>query len=243
MYLKRKRSESELSTSTTSTFDSPPRFGCFTPPSTDVCMGTGNFTFMAETPASPLSRFDNNNNNNISFPRVSGRTMKRFRDNRPSEQDVHERTLNILYAAQKQQTPTQSHGTYVAHQRPHHAPTAAQPGSSSQQPDLHSFWNLPSRPSAPPVSCLPPTNIETPTDCEDCGQMLCGDDGMMDMDDMSSMGGTSCSVCGKHVCSHCSITNLGEQRRCLGCAGTTQRTGASMRNTSTWATGMANWLC
>lgn len=31
--------------------------------------------------------------------------------------------------------------------------------------------------------------------------------------------GTSCGACGKPVCSHCSITNLGEQRRCLTCAG------------------------
>lgn len=246
MYLKRKRSESELSTSTTSTFDSPPRFG-FAPPTTDVCMDTGNFIFVAESPASPLSRFGNNKN--ISFPRVSGRTMKRFRDSRPSEEDVHQRTLNILYAAQKQQAPTQSHGTHAVHQRPHHLPTAAQPGPSSssfpssQQPDLHSFWNLPSRPSAPQVACMPPTSIETPTDCEDCGQMLCSDDGMMDVDDASGMGGTSCGACGKHVCSHCSITNLGEQRRCLGCAGPAQRTRGSMRNASTWATGLANWLC
>ncbi|KAK5631530.1 hypothetical protein RRF57_007244 [Xylaria bambusicola] len=86
MLLKRKRSESELSTSTTSTFNSPPRVNCFSPESTDVSMD--DFTFTAHYPVSPLSRFSNKNLH------VPGRTMKRLRDNRPSEHEVHRKFVS-----------------------------------------------------------------------------------------------------------------------------------------------------
>ncbi|TRX88784.1 hypothetical protein FHL15_010354 [Xylaria flabelliformis] len=234
MQLKRKRSESELSTSTTSTSNSPSRFGFISPQSTDVSMDTDSFAFTANFPVSPLFRFGNKN---INFPRVPGRTMKRFRDNRPSENEVHQRTINMLYAAQRQQDQPQPHDT-----RPLQ-PVAAQPGPSSHQTNLHSFWNLPSRPSAPPAACLPPTTTDAPTECEDCGLNLGGDgDCMMDVDDVSGAGGASCGACGKYVCSHCSITNIGEQRRCLGCAGTTTRTGGAVR-ANPWARSMSSWLC
>ncbi|GAW21117.1 hypothetical protein ANO14919_106340 [Xylariales sp. No.14919] len=241
MQLKRKRSESELSTSTASTFNSPTRFSSFSPQSIDVSMDTDSFAFTANFPASPLSRFGNKA---LHFPHVPGRTMKRMRDNRPSENEVHQRTLNMLYSAQRQQT----HRKFTDSQPLHHVPVAAQPvppSSSSHQANLHSFWNLPSRPSAPPAVCLPPTTMDSPTECEDCGQELGGDDEgmMMDVDDMSDTRGSSCGACGKHVCSHCSITNLGEQRRCLACAGTTTRAGGGARTTVPWAKGMSNWLC
>ncbi|KAI0868183.1 hypothetical protein GGS24DRAFT_483109 [Hypoxylon argillaceum] len=246
MQLKRKRSESELSTSTTSTFNSPPRFGSFSPQSIDVSMDTDSFGFTTDFPVSPLSRFSNKT---LQFPHVPGRTMKRFRDNRPTEREVHERTLNMLYAAQRQQPSTQPHDTHTSNQLQHNVPTAAQPGpssssASSHQTSLHSFWNLPSRPSATTAAYLPPTSVDTPTECEDCGQSLGSDsdDMMMDVDSLSGAEGAGCGTCGKHVCSHCSITNLGEQRRCLGCAGTT-RAGNSGRNAVSWARGMSNWLC
>ncbi|KAH8161040.1 hypothetical protein CIB48_g7196 [Xylaria polymorpha] len=213
MQLKRKRSESELSTSTTSTFNSPRRFGSISPPSADVSMDTDNFAFTANFPVSPLSRFSNEN---LHFPHVAGRTMKRFRDNRPSEREVHQRTLNMLFAAQRQQNPSQPH---EMSQPQHHVPVGAQPGPSSSlspshQTSLHSFWNLPSRPSASAES-LPSITVDTPTECEDCGQNFGGDDddAMMDVDDISAPEGSSCGACGKHVCSHCSITNIGQQRR------------------------------
>ncbi|KAI0410144.1 hypothetical protein F4802DRAFT_593013 [Xylaria palmicola] len=237
MQLKRKRSGSELSTSTTSTFDSPPRFGSFSP------MDSGNFTFGANLPVSPLSRLGSKN---AHFPHVPGRTMKRFRDNRPSQHEVHQRTLNMLYAAQRHQ-PRE---TRLEDHQQDDVPVAAQPGSSaacssSHQTNLHSFWNLPSRPSAPPAACLPPTMVDAPTECEDCGQKLGGDDvdGMMDVDGVLGAEGTSCGACRKHVCSHCAITNLGEQRRCLSCAGTTTRTAGGDRALDSWARGMSDWLC
>lgn len=153
----------------------------------------------------------------------------------------------MLYAAQRRQ----AQGTWTASHQQHHAPVAAHPGppssssSSSQQTNLHSFWNLPSRPSALPAACLPPTTMDTPTECEDCGQKLYGDDEsmMMDVDNTSGTRATSCGGCGKHVCSYCSITNLDEQRRCLSCAGTTSRAGSGARATIPWAGGMSSWLC
>lgn len=77
MQLKRKRSESELSTSTSSSslFSSPPR--------------PGGFAFSFSMDASPTPP------RLLAFARaagpahLSGRTFKRFRDNRPSEDEVH----------------------------------------------------------------------------------------------------------------------------------------------------------
>jgi hypothetical protein len=163
---------------------------------------------------------------------------------------VTERTLNMLYAAQRQQPSAQHHEIHTSNQLQHNVPIPTQPGtssssSSSHQTNLHSFWNLPSRPSAATAACLPPATVDQPTECEDCGQNLGGDDDgmMMDVDDMSGAEGASCGACGKHVCSHCSITNLGEQRRCLGCAGTTTKAGRNNRTAVPWARGMSNWLC
>jgi len=58
--------------------------------------------------------------------------------------------------------------------------------------------------------------------------------------DVDSYGATteghSCGACGKAVCFSCSVSNLGEQRRCLACAG---RKGLVQ---GTRATGMESWL-
>ena len=39
------------------------------------------------------------------------------------------------------------------------------------------------------------------------------------MDDGSRGASYACSECGKHVCHSCAVSNLGEGRRCLDCAG------------------------
>lgn len=72
------------------------------------------------------------------------------------------------------------------------------------------------------------------TTCEDCGAELRGnsdnDDVMMDVvvgDVDGGYGGFgssdgddhTCGACGKAVCFSCSVSNLGEHRRCLVCAG------------------------
>ncbi|KAI1819759.1 hypothetical protein F4861DRAFT_525812 [Xylaria intraflava] len=244
MQLKRKRSESELSTSTASPFSSPSRPDAISP-STATPMEIDTFDFTPNFPVSTLFRFSNQG---LLFPHVPGRTMKRLRDNRPSQHEVHQHTLHMLYAAQRQQPEAPAHKQPAAEQQQQqHTPVAARPGlaPSSHQANLHSFWNLPSCPSASPAECLLPTVIDTPKECEDCGQNLLGADDsmMMDVDDTSDSGGTSCRGCGKHVCSHCSITNLGEQRRCLGCAGTASMTRVgSGAATIPWAQGMSSWL-
>ncbi|ORY55509.1 uncharacterized protein BCR38DRAFT_125410 [Pseudomassariella vexata] len=211
MVLKRKRSESELSSS--SAFSSPSRLDHdATPfPFSFTAMG------MALTSPHPASR--------ASTPsHLPSRTMKRFRDSRPSAEEIHQRTLHMLFSAQAR---TQQNMAQPPTQQPQAA--AAEPTqqhSGSAQVSLHKFWNLPSG-GASPAGSAPPVNnsIYAPTDCEDCGQSLreTADGNTMDMDididGFSAEADTGCGMCGKHVCSHCSITNLGEQRRCLICAG------------------------
>ncbi|KAI0126626.1 hypothetical protein BJ170DRAFT_413577 [Xylariales sp. AK1849] len=213
MYLKRKRSESEFSISSSScassVFSSPPR------PTDHTAM---TFDLTSPSPSRPLS-----SRSTTTSSHLPSRTMKRFRDSRPSDAEVHRKTLDMLFSAAQearpqQQPPVFSHPSLPTQQ--HHA----------AQTSLHTFWNLPSSPnpsSLPPSTSAPP--IDTPITCEDCGQGLRGgaaDDAMdidtsvdVDVDDSSSSAAASCGACGKHVCSHCSITNLGEQRQCLICAG------------------------
>ncbi|XXH05481.1 hypothetical protein Hte_011911 [Hypoxylon texense] len=236
MALKRKRSESELSFSSSSTFGSPTQPGQF-----------ANAMDMDGASASSIRRFSHN----TTPAHLSSRTMKRFRNGRPSDEEVHrkfyawrahhqaasavgspayarpyaERTLNMLYSAQKQ---------HIAHEHQHQQfqldslATQPQPQPATQphsQPEgtqvsLHSFWKLP-KPAAASVPSVP-VSFDQPTSCEDCGQTLRegrDDEDSMDLDGYGGEAETGCMGCGKHVCSHCSITNLGEQRRCLICAG------------------------
>ncbi|KAF6827917.1 orf21 protein [Colletotrichum plurivorum] len=209
MVLKRKRSDSELVTA----FTSPAR--------SDSSIESFDF------PLSP----------SLAFPRafatpshISGRTMKRFRDNRPSEEEVHQRTLNILYSAQQQpeQIPVEA--------SPSPAPEAPVAARRTQK-SLHSFWNIKS--SAPHISEASAPVVDQvalqPTSCEDCGAGLGPSDGSMEVGGGLEVEG-SCGACGRHVCSHCSITNLDEQRRCLRCAGS--RTWAPATTGSGWPASM-----
>ncbi|KAK8122049.1 hypothetical protein PG984_010719 [Apiospora sp. TS-2023a] len=227
MVVKRKHSESELSVSSLSacSFNNSPL-------RTDP--GAFQFDMMKSSlHSSPLK----------SSGHLHSRTMKRFRDSRPSQREVHgkpgpfvpaevprtnnssnaERTLNMLYNAQKHQSHDDVHMQTTPMQL--QSATAPQPHYQQQQAQvsLHNFWNLPNANSASATLSATPTSIATPsidepTDCEDCGQALHDpmDGDSMDVDEATDSG---CGDCGKHVCSHCSITNLGEQRRCLGCAG------------------------
>ncbi|KAK3362039.1 hypothetical protein B0T24DRAFT_640738 [Lasiosphaeria ovina] len=200
MILKRKRSEAELSFS--SAFSSPPRPGS----------SKFNFGEMATSPRpSAPSHLPN-------------RTMKRFRDNRPSDAEVHQHTLQLLYSAQQQQNSAQTQlrpqpETPSSTVRPErHSP------SDHQQRSLHSFWNISvsaSNAGTPLLaSCSPlaPRNISA--GCEDCGAALGnshanGDGITMEVDGCEEH---SCGACGKIICFSCSISNLGENRRCLACA-------------------------
>ncbi|KAI2641095.1 hypothetical protein GGS21DRAFT_502955 [Xylaria nigripes] len=237
MELKRKRSESDFSTSTTSSFNSSFQSGSISPPFADTPM-------RIDSSISPLLHI---NDRKLSFPHVPGRTMKRFRDNRPSEHEVHQRTLDMLYAAQRLPTTASVHKISTAGQQQQHTPVAVQPSLSqtSHQTSLHKFWNLPLCPLTTPPTEFISSMIDAPTECDDCGQKLGGDDdNMMDLDGASESESTSCFACGKHVCSHCSISNIGEQRRCLACAHpvSTTRIGSGA-GTLPLARGMSNWLC
>ncbi|KAI0837594.1 hypothetical protein F5Y06DRAFT_69410 [Hypoxylon sp. FL0890] len=214
MVLKRKRSESELSLSSSSAFSSPARPDPFS--AMDLDTSPIRRTSRGSTPA-----------------HLPSRTMKRFRDSRPSDEEIHQRTLNMLYTAQKQQIANQQLQEQVQmaaltiqpqplpQPRPQNTPVHSQGAQAS----LHSFWKLPSAVAPSTVATNPSVNTlvyDGPVNCEDCGQTLregASDEDAMDVDSFGTGAETGCAACGKHVCSHCSITNLGEQRRCLICAG------------------------
>ncbi|RGP64404.1 orf21 protein [Fusarium longipes] len=181
---KRKRSISELcaSPSSVSSFDSPPRAGNSI---------INPFAIMASTPI-----------------HLHSRTMKKFRDNRPSAEIIHQRTLNMLYSAQNQHQHVE-----IPSENTQAQPQTTRPESTQQS--LHRFWNISSAPSAS-TSTLDQTEL-APSNCDDCGTSLSNSDGM-DVDGFDNED-HSCGACGKHVCFSCSVSNLGEQRRCLQCAG------------------------
>ncbi|RYO87772.1 hypothetical protein DL762_004062 [Monosporascus cannonballus] len=213
MVLKRKRSESGFSVASSSALTSPP---CLFASVMDI-----DFTSPSPSPSRPQSR-------SMAPTHLPGRTLKRFRDSRPSDELIHRRTLNMLYSAaqkqkqqqQQQQWPEEAMAQVQAQpENPHDSGSG-----SGQQTSLHSFWKLPPISAAASSASPPPVDraIYAPTSCEDCGQTLAGEDGggdSMDIDGLNGGEPTSCCACGKHVCSHCSVTNLGEQRRCLRCAG------------------------
>ncbi|KAG9258151.1 uncharacterized protein F5Z01DRAFT_645289 [Emericellopsis atlantica] len=176
MFLKRKRSSSEMCSSTSSSSPSPSR-------------------------ASPMSSMDM-----ASPPGHHGRTMKRLRNSRPSDNLVHQRTLGMLYAGASQQTSSQT-----APIRQSSTPmTDSHPPSANES--LHRFWNIRSAPTPSPSVERRPS---FPTCCDDCGTSLGGGDQGMDVEDTED---PSCIECAKIVCQSCSISNLGAERRCLKCA-------------------------
>ncbi|CAJ0545292.1 Ff.00g087650.m01.CDS01 [Fusarium sp. VM40] len=182
---KRKRSVSELcpSPSSVSSLDSPPRPG-------NALINP--FAIMAAAPI-----------------HLHSRTMKRFRDSRPSAETIHQRTLDMLYSAQNQHQDAE---VPFEHTQPPSETT--QPESNQQS--LHRFWNISSAPSTT-NSNLNQTQL-APSNCDDCGAGLSGGDDGMEIDGLDNED-HSCGACDKHVCFSCSVSNLGEQRRCLQCAG------------------------
>lgn len=147
-----------------------------------------------------------------------------------------EHTLSLLFSAQQNNSP--QFGSLLK-QSP--IPSISQrPESHTQQSSLHAFWRLPhTRQISPPSnSCanwfIAPTSPNIPsfssevTNCEDCdAPLICNDSDAMDIDIMmaiDNMGEAnySCTRCAKPVCSHCSVSNLGRERKCLGCVGRSQ---------------------
>ncbi|ROV91491.1 hypothetical protein VMCG_09441 [Cytospora schulzeri] len=141
-----------------------------------------------------------------------------------------ENTLKMLYQAQHHQPQEPQHHfsppVQAVPMPPPQTPAAAAPVQN--QPSLHSFWKLPAAPKPtsstlfPASSAAPPSidaMVDRPTSCEDCGVGLGGEDATMDDGYGFETFINTCSSCSKAVCFSCSISNLGEQRRCLACAG------------------------
>lgn len=144
------------------------------------------------------------------------------------------RTLNLLYSAQQhqQQHPQVPGQPHLSSSEPV-AMAPALPNATghthrpSQQRSLHSFWNIPSARVPVILETTPSPRMSRSVlgisnSCEDCGADLGGGDGdevMMDVDSYGlESGDHSCGACGKTVCFSCSVSNLGEDRRCLTCA-------------------------
>lgn len=237
MQIKRKRSDSEIST--TSSLLSSPSSGHA------MSMNVDSMDAQINTPALFASR-----------------TRKRHRDNRPDENIIHrtlllrshstikltcyaENTLSLLFSAQQS-----SHNEGQSHVQPINLPPPAFQNlantpviPSPNQSSLHSFWTLPKQRSFSSPSSIDSSNASTPnstptpnhmsyfqpSNCEDCDASLNGSGGdAMDVDQMDVdmvIGGENygCSSCGKQVCRQCAVSNLGAERRCLGCAGQGQR--------------------
>ncbi|RYP24426.1 hypothetical protein DL767_008596 [Monosporascus sp. MG133] len=234
MVLKRKRSESEFSVASSSAVGSPPR----------PFASAMDVYFTSPSPLRPQSR-------SMAPAHLPSRTLKRFRDSRPSDELIHRRTLNMLYSAaqkpkqQQQQQQWPEEATTQVQAQPENPRDSGSGNGSGQQTSLHSFWKLPPTSAAASSASPPPLDraIYAPTSCEDCGQTLGGEDGdgdSMDIDGLDGGEQTSCRACGKHVCSHCSITNLGEQRRCLKCAG--KKVGAGVAGLGWTASGVGQGL-
>ncbi|KAI9051841.1 hypothetical protein LZ554_004102 [Drepanopeziza brunnea f. sp. 'monogermtubi'] len=219
MVLKRKRSESEISTSS-SLLSSP--------------LSASNFMPIDSQPQ-------------IATPSLfASRTRKRYRDNRPAESEVHQHTLSLLFSAQ-QRPPQSSLPTSFRPSSHAQKPVSAVPSSQpSQQASLHSFWHGPMTASSTrhssPSSTYSASPVTTPgvspgvksmfpaTNCEDCDASLGASNDLdaMDVDvmdmDIGMVESHACTACGKYVCHGCSVSNLGAERKCLNCAG--RKTGA-----------------
>jgi hypothetical protein len=143
---------------------------------------------------------------------LHGRTRKRFRDNRPDENTMHEQTLEKLYQAQQPHAiPQQTQAC-----RPCTASTASKREAS--QASLHSFWALPHRPSLTQTFVGPAAEDQRST-CEDCDNVIVADG--MEIDGMDM--GYGCRRCSRTVCDTCAVVVPGEGRECLQCKTSTKR--------------------
>ncbi|KAF1810359.1 hypothetical protein P152DRAFT_95942 [Eremomyces bilateralis CBS 781.70] len=132
----------------------------------------------------------------------SGRTRKRFRDDRPDEATVHENTINKLFDAQRQPEPPVPFFT-----RLHNATRQELPSDPIQRTNLHSFWSLPGTPHNMPTR--PPHRTSVMNEgvkCDDCDCFV----------PSSEAEDSQCSSCGRTVCSRCAVVR--DMRSCLECA-------------------------
>ncbi|RNJ55160.1 hypothetical protein D7B24_008938 [Verticillium nonalfalfae] len=160
MVLKRKRSSEELSSSPSSFSSSP------------ILPGTMDMDHISPAPFAAFS-------SHFTPSHLPSRTMKRFRDNRPSQDAVHQHTLSMLYSAQQHSdadfAPTSPSPMPRILERP------AQPAPTAQR-SLHAFWNINSAPAAPSFTPSASQTCHETLSCEDCGVGFGSRDGTDSMD-------------------------------------------------------------
>jgi len=155
---------------------------------------------------------------------TSSRTLKRYRDNRPSEEIIHATTMQKMYAAQRL-----GHAAEPLLSEPI-LDVDAQPDSGYGQKRLEAFWRVPETQMQSRSASQTWTKQQSwhGPKCEDC------DAPVVDPEDIASgmsgadykmsgtgtgevQGGGCCGGCGRRVCGLCSLVR--EQRVCLECAG------------------------
>ncbi|KAJ4418051.1 hypothetical protein N0V82_005805 [Gnomoniopsis sp. IMI 355080] len=227
MLLKRKRSEDELSCFGSGGVDysSPMR----SDHGDVMMMDTESCSPISPSHISAFSPNSQNRSRSCTPSHLPSRTFKRHRNGRPSDQEVHQNTLKMLYQAQQQ--PQQPHHVFSPPASTASMPSMPPPQAPTQnQPSLHNFWKLPrnqpsSSHSPTPSSAVSMASapcidmVNRPTSCEDCGVGLSEEDTMMDDGYGFETYINVCSACSRAVCFSCSVSNLGEQRQCLNCAG------------------------
>ncbi|KAK7547647.1 hypothetical protein IWX50DRAFT_666539 [Phyllosticta citricarpa] len=155
---------------------------------------------------------------------ISGRNLKRFRDDRPDERIIHaESTLRRLYDAQRHvSAPNAPSETDIsAPGAPVSVSVAAQFPQQQlvpvQKSTLHQFWHISKPPVQPPDTSIPAAALKDTAAlrCDDCDVSLVGYYGVgMNMD--VDLDECVCRRCEKTVCAACSV--FGNERRCLNCA-------------------------
>jgi len=166
---------------------------------------------------------------------LNSRTLKRHRDNRPSEEMIYAQTLHKLYGAQRPR-PSEAiaYESMEVEGRPgrrlEDSGQAQASGTAQKQKSLHSFWSLVN---------VSQHDIASDNDvllaanggerCEDCDAPMrptstepdgdhTMDDVVMELEDQAHQGGGMCSGCGRRVCGLCSLVPR-ERRMCLDCVG------------------------
>jgi len=152
----------------------------------------------------------------------ASRTLKRYRDNRPSEEIIHATTMQKMYAAQRQgHAPEPLLSTPIMD-------IDTQSDSGYGQKRLDSFWAVPKTQTCSAKQTWTNQQSWHGPRCEDCdapivdtediaGGMGGADYQMSGTDAAEVQSGGCCAGCGRRVCGLCSLVR--EQRVCLECAG------------------------
>lgn len=226
MILKRKRSDSTISASSTAT-------AALRDQSSSPCPEPFKFGYASYT-TRPVHQTEPS--------RLHSRTRKRHRDNRPDEDTIYSK-FDLLYFclyffpalpssldSPKLNCGRSPENTYhklfaAARSPPIMTPSSSQdytPPQPSQSPQhqhsLHTFWSI----SSPPIASDPIDIVPSPApSCEDCEAPLDSSDNdasMSGIDEEDARGsGSACRCCGRRVCGICAVIEIGVGRECLQC--------------------------